>query len=154
MGLSKIENEDFFAVASKLGVSADEVRKVCYSFFDSIIRYSKYLPFNDERRIYTKNGFDQFVNVWNVPFIGRIGPVYSRYLKWRANESKHILQESRRNCRTRISQDEIETMAGDILSGISPSPVKKRKISELYNRVWLVDKGCKKLARQVIPKNK
>ena len=43
-------------------------------------------------------------------------------------------------------------MAAEILSGRTPSPVKKKKNSELYERVWLVGQDWKKSARQVIPK--
>lgn len=43
-------------------------------------------------------------------------------------------------------------MAEEILSGKAPSPVTKRKNSDLFNRVWVVGKDGKKSARQVIPK--
>lgn len=45
-------------------------------------------------------------------------------------------------------------MADEILSGKLPTPVKKRKGSELYKRVWYVEQDKKRLARQVIQKEK
>ena len=138
-------------IAKEVDLPVVEVRKVIRSFFDSIIE-ARTLPFSNEKKIFSAEKFNSYVTVWNVPFIGRIGPVYSRYLKWRANESKNFIQEPRRNYRSRITQSDLELMAEEILSGKTPSPLRKRKGNEMYNRVWLVGQDGKTLARQVIPK--
>lgn len=152
MKTSRTDREDFRNVSVRLGIDAKEVEKGVKAFFDAVKAYSRSLPFDNKNKIYSKGCFDQFVRVSNIPYIGRIGPVYSRYLEWRKNESRRFLQEPRSSFRTRIPQSEIENMARDILSGIAPAPLKKRKGSELYERIWLVRNDGKKLARQVIPK--
>lgn len=140
------------AVAQELNLPVSEVRRAVHSFFGIIIRESRSLPFDNQRKIFTKEKFAEFEGVTNIPCIGRIGPVYSRYLKWRGNEAKNTVQAFRSDYRRAITQDEIEHMAEEILSGKAPSPVTKRKNSDLFNRVWVVGKDGKKSARQVIPK--
>ena len=141
-------------MAENLKVDVSQVRSAVHSFFDQINIYSRHLPLDNPRRIYEREKFRDFEKVWNLPFLGRTGPSYSRYLGWRRNESKGLMQDLRVRHTTRVPQSEIETMAEDILSGRTPSPVKKKKVTELYNRVWLVGKEGKKLARQVMPKEK
>lgn len=123
-----------------------------YSFFGVIVRESRNLPFDHQNRIYTKDKFDEFVKVRNIPSIGRIGPSYSRYLKWRGNEAKNHTQVNRSDCRARVPQNEVEYIAEEILAGRTPSPVKKVKVSKAYQRIWMVGKVGKRLARQAIPK--
>lgn len=65
-----------------------------------------------------------------------------------------LMQEKRSKYRNRLSSEDIEKMADEILSGKLPTPVKRRKGSELYKRVWYIEQGKKKLARQVIQKEK
>ena len=136
-----------------MGLPSGEVIKAVTSFFGAIAGYARRLPFDNYRRIYSHDLFGEYVTVWNIPSLGRIGPIYSRYLKWRANEAGKLEQVNRGSFRKGISQDEIETMAAEILSGRTPSPIRKKKGNEMYNRVWLVGKEGKRQARQVIPKN-
>lgn len=152
MPKNKIEEADFSKIAKEFGVPVSEVRRAVYSFFGIIVRESRNLPFDNPTRIYKKERFDELVKVRNIPYIGRIGPVYSRYLKWRGNEAKNQPQVSRSEYRSRVSQDDIENMAAEILSGKTPSPVEKKKAKEIYNRIWMVGRVGKRLARQVIPK--
>lgn len=152
MPKNKIEETEFAKIAKQLGVPVSEVRRAVYSFFGIIVRESRNLPFNNPNRIYEKDRFEDFVSVRNIPSIGRIGPVYSRYLKWRGNEAKNQTQVSRRNYRSGISQSEIENMAGEILSGKSPSPVDKKKATERFDRIWMMGRKGRRMARQVIPK--
>lgn len=149
---SRIEKLDFASVAAITGISADEVRKIVSSFFDDIAQQVDKLPYDDVRRIYSKEVFNCHTCYFNIPSIGRIGTSYSRYLQWRANEAKSIEQVHRSHYQSRLTQNDIEHMAEEILSGKTPSPVYKKKGNELYNRVWLVKPEGKKLARQVIPK--
>jgi len=151
---NRTEEAVYGLVADELGLSISDVRLAVSSFFGEIVSESRALPFNNERKIYSKEKFAEYERAWNIPYIGRIGPVYSRYLKWRGNESKNIVQEPRSNYQSRITQSDIEDMAEAILSGRTPTPLRKRKGNELYNRVWLVGQDGKKLARQVIPKTK
>lgn len=152
MKRNRIERADCKQIASQFGLDEREVMRAVDSFFGCIIRDVKKLPFNNPKKIYKKEKFDEYTLCWNIPYIGRIGTVYSRYLSWRRNESKMIEQVNRNRYRNRIPQDEIENIAGDILSGTVPPPVQKKKPTELYNRVWLVGKNGKWLANQVIPK--
>lgn len=154
MRRSRIEEEMLSLVSEELGVPEPEVRRAVHSFFDLIAKSARSLPFDNERRIYTRDGFDGFSGAWNIPYLGRTGPVYSRYLAWRRNESKQLVQEKRSPARKGYTQSEIENMAEEILSGKTPSPVRKRKGNEMYKRVWMVGKLSRKQARQVIPKNK
>jgi len=140
-------------VAESLGIDADDVKRAVWSFFDSISVHAKRLPFDNRRRIYTADAFGQFFFVRHIPFIGRIGPVYSRYLIWRSNESNSEQTALRSSYRTRWKQSELETMAADILSGKAPSIIQKKKKSELYDSIWVMGKDGKKLARQVIKKD-
>lgn len=154
MRRSRLELSDCQAVAEELGLAVNDVERMVDSFFGCILSQARGLPFNKGNKIYSKQMFDTLVSAYSIPHIGRIGPVYSRYLKWRANASKTIRQEARSKYRLRLTQSDIEKMAGEILSGNVPEPLKKKKGNELYNRVWLVDTDGRKLARQVIPKEK
>ena len=149
---NRLESKDYKSIALELGLPVTEVRRAVQSFFGDIVQEVRRYPFDDPKRIYSKDMFESIVGVWNIPFIGRLGPAYSKYLSWRKNEAKTIEQEARSNYKSRITQDDIENMAGEILSGVAPSPVRKKKFNELYNRVWLVGRNGKTLARQVIPK--
>lgn len=142
----------FLRVAEETGIPVSEVGKAVRSFFASIKNEARTLPLDNPKKIYRKEVFDTFAFARMIPFIGRIGPVYSRYLAWRRNESKLDVQVPRSRYRTRLLQDDIEHMAEDILAGKAPLPVCKKKGNELYKRVWVVGKDGKKLARQVIPK--
>ena len=139
-------------IALSLGLSAKEVMRAVNSFFDSIALESDSLPFNTHRRIYSKEVFDSFVTVHNIPSIGRIGPVYSRYLQWRANESPGVEMASRSSFKKRVTYN-IEDIAADILSGRTPF-IKKTERKEKFDRIWLVGQDGKKSARQVILKKK
>lgn len=139
-------------VADELDVDIIDVRSAVSSFFGAIYGEAKRLPFDSISRIYLKEKFDDFANVQNIPSIGRIGPSYSRYLKWKSNESASITQVIYTRKGKRFSDGDIEIMADAILTGKPIPELKKKKVNELYKRVWLVGKNGKRLARQVIPK--
>ena len=152
MPRDRILTEDCREVASSLGVDPGDVDRVVRSFFDAISDGARKLPFDNRRRIYSRDAFDMSTKVVNIPCVGRIGTSYSRYLAWRRNESSGVAQARRDSFRARIPQGEIERIAGEILSGRVPEPVRRRRKSELYDTVWLVGKDGKRLARQVITK--
>lgn len=154
MRQSSRHNSDIRTVASETGITADVARRIINSFFDAIVLKARALPYDDNSRIYSKAAFEEKGFVVNIPYIGRIGTSYSRYLTWRRNEAKGLTQEARSKYRNRLSSEDIEKMADEILSGKLPTPVKKRKGSELYKRVWYVEQDKKRLARQVIQKEK
>jgi hypothetical protein len=147
---SKIEDKDFDAVANELGVSPADVKNVVNSFFDSIVYEARKLPFDNHRKIYSKSAFEKHAVVRSIPFIGRIGPTYTRYLKWRANESKDINMVPRPKSKTKLFPEEIEAIAQSVLAGNVYESQKTRKKN--YKRVWLVFDSYKKQAGQVIPK--
>lgn len=151
MSRNKTEEYRYRCIADELGLDVSDVRGAVHSFFYCIFREAKELPFDDVRKIFSKDLFASYTRVHCIPSIGRIGPVYSRYIKWRANESRDVRQERRNAYRSGLTQDEIEHIADVALSGGVPS-FEKKKSYQLYNRVWLVGKNGKKLARQVIPK--
>ena len=152
MSRSKIEEAGFLRVSEEFGVPVTEVTRAVKSFFDVVALDAKRLPFDDKNRIYSKDKFESMVGVVNIPYIGRLGPVYSRYCKWRENESKELPQKPRSDYRSRMTQDDIENIAEAVLSG-SPLPeIRKKKGSELFERVWFVGTDGKKSARQVLEK--
>lgn len=149
----KTNNSRCLEVAELLGLDLSDVKRAVWSFFDSISVHAKRLPFDNRRRIYTADSFSLLSFVRHIPFVGRLGPVYSRYLLWRSNELNNDQIAPRSSYRHRWKQSELETMAADILSGKTPSIIQKRKKSELYDTIWIVGKDGKKLARQVIKKD-
>lgn len=154
MGRDRHEDADVLSVAESLGVPACEVRRAVHSFFDDIGCRARRLPFADTGRIHRRTSFDRHRFAVNIPYVGRIGPVYSRYLKWLENEAGVSGQEMRDRCRRRLSRDEIESIADDILSGRTPEMPEKSKGNDIYRRVWIVDADGKRMARQVLPKKR
>lgn len=150
---SRVEDSDIRSVSKMLGIPCCEVRRAVHSFFDDIAVRTRRLPFSDTRRIYRREAFDRHLFAVCIPSVGRLGPVYSRYLKWLGNEAAMRVQQPRSAYRSRRTELDIETMAEGILSGGRITVPEKKKGNELYERVWVVDADGKRLARQVIPKN-
>lgn len=151
MSRNNTDEAIFEKVAIGNNVSVSEVRRAVGSFFSAIVQEADRLPFDNDRKIYRADKFAELVKVHNIPYIGRIGPVYSRYLKWRANEAKALPSARRSDYRKGLTRGEIEDIAETILSGGTPV-IEKKKNSELFNRIWMVGKDGKVSARQVIPK--
>ena len=150
---SRVDNARIRTVADRLGIPEAEVRRCVNAFFGVIVGYARTLPFNDPTRIYAKDKFNDYVRVWNIPYLGRMGLVYGRYRAWRANASESLGQMKKSVYRKKMLRDEIETIAGAMLSGDAFSlPGKSKK--ENYKRVWMVGKNGKRLAGQVIPKER
>jgi hypothetical protein len=154
MGRNRSEYARYRVLSDRYGLDEQEVRKIVCSFFDTVLSDARGLPFDNPKKIYTKDKFEEYVRVRQIPYVGRLGPVYSRYLKWRANMSEQLIMAPRSAYRKGITQSELETMAAAILSGAAPPLLTKRKKSEMFDRVWLVGQEGKKSARQVIPKEK
>lgn len=141
----------YVEISEKTGVPVSDVRRIVESYFKDIFVYASNLPFDTHRKIFSKDKFDEYVRVDNIPSLGRIGPVYSRYLQWRVNASKEFDYAYRSAQKVKLSKGEIEDIAKEALSGGTPV-ISKHKNSDLFERVWLVGKDGKKSARQVIPK--
>ena len=137
-------------IAQELGVPVSEVRKAVLSFFDCIVLGARKLPFDNPRKIYTKKAFDAFQHVHSIPFIGRIGTNHSRYMKWRANESKDVNTVLRSSYKHGLSEGDIELIAENALAGVTYVPEKKKNN---FQRIWMVGENGKRQARQVIPKD-
>ena len=153
MKLSRLDKKRFRKIADRLSLPQSEVERAVGSFFGTILSYSRSLPFNNHRKIFKKSAFDDYVTAFNIPFIGRIGPTYSRYLTWRANDASLLIQRNRSYYDYKLSPEEIESLAAALLNGDAVDIPKRKKNSEMFNRVWIVDKNGKKSARQVIPKD-
>ena len=153
MKVSKTELRNFEIVAKQLGVSVSDVKNIVNSFFDVLVSESRKLPFDNPQKIFSKEAFDRLAVVRQIPFIGRLGPSYSRYLKWRANEAKEIKMVPKHLARKKFTKDEVEAIAEMVLKGEGYAP-PERKRNNNYKRVWLVGQEGKKSARQVIPKER
>lgn len=154
MATNSTDELEFRRIAKQHGLSITEVRRAVYSFFDIIASEAAKLPFDNPHRIYMKDKFEEYAVVRNIPYIGRIGPIYSRYIKWRSNEAKNLKLVSRGKYSSRLTDDDLDYIAGEILAGRTPPALEKRKGNDMYNRIWLIGKKGKKLAYQVIPKEK
>ena len=149
-----IDNTLCARIASAEGIDIIDVRRVVTSFFSVILKDAVMLPFDNHRRIYSSDVFDGLAEVRMIPCIGRIGPVYSRYIRWRANESGNHVMVPSGSLKRKWSRGEIEDIAAIALSGGTPSMPGKMRGSDLFDRIWIVGKSGKRSARQVIPKNK
>lgn len=141
-------------MSDETGIAGHDVLRAVHSYFDSIDDRARRLPLDNPARIYSREAFGRYSFVCNIPYIGRLGMSYSRYLKWRANSAKSVEQENRSRYRTAVTREDIERLASDILEGRCPAKPEKRKGKEFYKRVWLVGADGKRLARQVIKKEK
>lgn len=154
MSRSLREESDYRLVAGSLSVDVSDVRRVVSSYFGMVLSDARSLPFDNHRRIYSRDVFDGFVKVRNIPSVGRLGPVYSRYLKWRANESGGYDMVPRGFYTGGLTRGEIEDIAADAIAGRVPSLPDRRRNSDLFDRVWLMGSDGRRSARQVIRKDK
>ena len=135
MGRDRKEYVRYRDLSSRFGLAEEEVKRIVASFFSIVFTDARSLPFDNPKRIFSKEKFDEYVKVRHIPSIGRIGPVYSNYLKWRANESQQIDMAPRSLYRRRRTQSDIESIAAALLSGQAPPPMGKKKGNEMYHRV-------------------
>ena len=147
MPRSKIDTADYRLISEQFDVEPEDVRRVVASFFDILQLEARSLPFDNDTRIYSREKFNEYAKVWNIPFIGRIGPVYSRYLCWRRNESERLEQELKSSFKSVSMKQMADELAKQILKDKSCSVEKNDK----YKRIWVVQTDGKRLAKQVIP---
>jgi len=139
-------------IADDNGLSLLDVSKAVVSFFDNIAIESRSLPFDNPRKIFSVHAFKEYERVYCIPYLGRLGTSHSRYLKWRANESKNENMVPRSSFKNGLDSEDIERLAMEALSGNKVSAPVKR--SQPFKRVWMINETGKKQARQVIPKEK
>ena len=137
------------------GVSEVEVRKAVISYFDEIIKNVRRLPFNNARRIYTYEAVNVLAPVFNLPGIGRIGPVYSAYLKWRREEARELDMDRRTIVKKRFLDERIEEATQLAMAGcrVHKDYLRDPMPRGMYSKVWIIDKnGRRRAAKQVIKK--
>lgn len=156
MKLSKQDIQWCKKMAAEEGVSFSEVKKALLSFFDSIVSAANRLPFDRDNRIYSFGAFHEYPYCVNLPYLGRLGPVYSLYIKWRAKESKTQDTVLRSRAKKEHLKPLIEEAAKQALSGnkVDSSLLQQRLPSGKYKTVWLVDKNKKKKAAKQMIINK
>lgn len=149
---NRTHEAEFRDIAGEYGLEPADVKRIVQSFFEVFAQEANALPFDNVKKIFSKDKFKGYVKVRNIPGIGRLGPSYSRYLQWRVNEAKEVDFIPKPKKASRYSQEDIEKMAIDVLSGKSPEMPRRVRQSDQFSRVWLVGTEGKKTARQVIPK--
>lgn len=152
MSRNRMEEVGYRQIAGDLGLDPLDVRQAVHSFFDIILEDARTLPLDNPRKIYSRKVFNSMAaeRVRSIPYLGRLGPTYTRYLKWRANESCGLDILARPKKMKALTSEEIEELAKAVLAGQTYVPDKNRKSP--YQRIWLVGEDGKKQARQVIKK--
>lgn len=152
MKLSRTDRQWANSYADANSVSRGEIQKAIVSFFDDMLVQIRKLPFDNARRIYTHDAIEERAPVFNIPSLGRIGPVYASYLKWRREEALNEDMELRETVKTRYRDERIEEAAKLAKEGKRITNEFFRNIipSGAYKKVWFIDKGGKrKVAKQV-----
>lgn len=152
MKLSPADEAWCRSYADDSGISVVEIQKAIGSFFDDMLMKIRRLPFNDVRRIYSPAAVEERAPVFNIPFLGRIGPVYSSYLKWRKEEALKEEMELRETVKARYRDERVEEALKLAKEGHKITNVFLREgiPSGKYKKVWYIDKGGKRrVAKQV-----
>lgn len=156
MKLGRKDRSRCRAISDECAIPEREVAKAVESYFDSIVEKTRRLPFDTPKRIYSREAFRKCSFVVNIPYIGRIGPVYSRYLKWRAAESEGMRMVRRDDVKSDHFRPLVEKAAKDALSGmkVDSSALVGRIPKGRYEKVWIVNPdGSRRSARQLISKD-
>lgn len=156
MRADKTARKDFRQIARQTGIEYSKVENALRAYFGEIIWTARKLPFCGRTKIFTSDGFDKYRFVRNIPYIGRIGPIYGRYLKWRAKENSENETVNRKKAKEHYSSPIIEQAMKDILDGKKPDieSLKGRIPKGVYRKVWICSENGKKSARQMIVNNK
>lgn len=157
MKLTKLDIRMCKELAATEGIPVGEVKKAVVSYFDSLVSSARQLPFDNAKRIYSLDAFKQYPLCINIPYLGRLGPVYSLYIKWRAKEAKSTEKVLRSLARKDHTKPLVEQAAKLALAGhkVDGHMLKGRLPAGKYSTVWVIDKeGKKKAARQMIVNTK
>lgn len=143
--------------AKENGLIESEVCKAVTSYFDDIVLGVRKLPFANFRRIYTADAVASLAPVYNLPRIGRIGPIYSQYVQWRRECAQELDMVQRRAVRAKHLAERIEEATALALSGhnVNRDMLDDPIPSGLYHKVWLIDaQGRRTAAKQLFKKTK
>lgn len=153
MRTGKRDRDDFAVLADMFGLTPEEVSKAVMSFFDSIVSEARSLPFKNDTVVYSRSLFEQLGSVHQIPFIGRIGPSYTRYKRWKANDMDTSRMTGRKRLIGEMKSEDVERIASDIISGKEPDLSRTGKsIHKDYKKVWYADEDGRRLAWQAIKK--
>lgn len=154
MRISRTDRDDYMRLADVFGISVTDVSSIVVSYFDTVLGEARSLPFANPRKVFSKDMFDRYGSVHQIPSVGRLGPSYTRYRRWKANESANVGMVNRTYYSERLRKEDIENIADTILSGTIPdiAAIKKGRKGK-YNKVWHVGSGGRKLAWQAIKKH-
>lgn len=155
MKLSKSDVSWCAEYAKAQGLDAVEVSKAVISFFDDMVYVTRKLPFNNIRRIYSAEAVSKLAPVFHLPSVGRLGPMYNQYKKWRKEQAGSYVMVSRKDAKRKHRQERIEEAARRALSGkrVSENFLYDSIPSDRYYKVWLIDaQGKRKAAWQLFKK--
>lgn len=155
MRLSKIDCSECEKIAREENIPLSVVKNIITSYFDSMVIAAKALQYNNKQRLYTKKAFLENAFVINIPFIGRIGPVYSCYIKWRKQLSKNLEQIKKSALKRFHYGKYLEEEARHALNGekVNIELFGRPNAKDGYCRVWIIKENDKKVsARQIIVK--
>ena len=141
--------------AREHGLDIGEVVKAVLCFFDDIVLTTRRLPFDNIRRIYTADAVADKACVYNIPYIGRLGPVYSQYLKWRSECAEEQEIVSRADVYAKHRAEKLDKAFDLVMSGkkIPEGYLRDPIPASLYHKVWIIDKdGRRRAAKQLFKK--
>lgn len=157
MRLSRKDRRRCGDIALETGTEPKEVERAVSAFFSTIISDVKRLPFNNPGRIYKPDAFEELCYVTNIPFLGRLGTVYSKYRKWRSEVASDIEMVDASDAKSEYYKPLIEEEARKALRGekVNVYRLKERVPSGMYRRVWIMRRnGKRSSARQMIVNKK
>lgn len=143
---------DVRAVAAATGLPVREVRAAVLSAASALALRVRRLPFASARRIYSPAAFAASSFVALLPGLGRVGPAYSRYVRWRATEASGLELRGRAEARRMWRSLAAEEEAARVLAGGEADVARLRgRVPASFARpVWLVGAGGRRLARQSV----
>jgi len=141
-------------VAGKLGMDARDVAAAVGAWFGAVVAAGRRMPLDRAWRIYSKERLGAMGGVFNVPHVGRIGPSYGKYLRWRADVSRSLSMVGARRAAAVHRAETVESLAAMALRGerIGSTRIGGRLPPGRYRRIWMLGAGGRRAARQLIRK--
>lgn len=129
------------AAASACAVPMADARRIVDSYFGAFLAEMKSMPLDTPYRIYRRDAFEgRFSRVLSIPSVGRLGPVYSRYLKWRRNAMEDTAALAAGSAYAVRGEVKDAAAAGTGTVAGRPSPSARR--------IWVIGLEGRRLARQ------
>lgn len=157
MKLSRRDRRICADIATEVGYDTRAIERAVSAYFSVIISDVRRLPFNSHSRIYKPDAFEENGYVVNIPYLGRLGTVYSRYRKWRASVSSENDTVRKEDARSKYFEPLVEEEARKALRGerVNVYRLRERVPSGMYRRVWIMKgNGKRSSARQMIVNKK